>query len=509
MTKIYHNRYALFFFWFFLIITSINLGAHTYRVPLVVDTDMGLDDCRALVLLYNSGMADIQAVITSDGALSPAAGVHNLNQLFALLDQQKLNFKTAAGRDLKSPPPPWRHWTKNIFSSNNQGKGDEPPKLDTGNIGQFTGISNMAAVLEAEDTPFVYLCLGPLTNLAELLQTHPNLVKHISRVIYYGTSPQSNPTAWNTQRDMEAARKVFASGLKIILIGSPQGDNSKLIPFDRTFFQQIEALGTPAARAFVQIHKLPTIQKLLDSKHFRVWDELAIIYMSRPDLFQLAPLPNLANSLVVQNYDNQAIKEQYIKLLGYTADSHLAERRLVVFRDFPVDPKLFQDDTAPFVKKIIETYGLEEWKAAVLTNEFHRHLGIYSIIGVKMGIRAREILEAPFDTLEVVSYAGNKPPLSCLNDGLQVSTGASLGRGTISIAPLPQQGNRKPAALFKYGEEQLTLRVKPEIIQQIKQDILAAIEKYGNVTPEYFDYIRKLSIQYWLKLDREKIFIEE
>ena len=60
----------------------------------------------------------------------------------------------------------------------------------------------------------------------------------------------------------------------------------------------------------------------------------------------------------------------------------------------------------------------------VLTNEFHP-TGAYSIIGAKMGIRAREILEAPFDTLRVVSHAGDAPPSSCLNYGLQMATGAS------------------------------------------------------------------------------------
>ena len=148
---------------------------------------------------------------------------------------------------------------------------------------------------------------------------------------------------------------------------------------------------------------------------------------------------------------------------------------------------------------------MTEWKAAVLTNELHRHLGIYSLIGAKMGVRAREILRAPFDTLKVVSYAGNKPPLSCMNDGLQVSTGASLGRGTIKI----ESRNPRPAATFIYGNERLTLTLKPQWQKKIKADIKWAIRQFGGLNKSYFAHIRKLSIEYWYDFNRGEIFNEK
>jgi pyrimidine-specific ribonucleoside hydrolase len=50
--------------------------------------------------------------------------------------------------------------------------------------------------------------------------------------------------------------------------------------------------------------------------------------------------------------------------------------------------------------------------------------------------------------LEVLSHAGTKPPISCLNDDLQVSTGATLGHGTIPIAADPKP---RPEATFTDG----------------------------------------------------------
>jgi hypothetical protein len=40
----------------------------------------------------------------------------------------------------------------------------------------------------------------------------------------------------------------------------------------------------------------------------------------------------------------------------------------------------------------------------------------------------------------------------------------------------------------------------------IKKDIDPAVLKFGGMNQEYFAHIRKLSIDYWLKLDRKKIY---
>ena len=194
-------------------------------------------------------------------------------------------------------------------------------------------------------------------------------------------------------------------------------------------------------------------------------------------------------------------------LYSGNADSHsemgFSSRASVILKEFPTDPALFKMEIRPYINKIIEKHGNEEWKACLLTNEFHRHLGMWSIIGAKMGIRAREILEAPFDELDVVSFAGFKQPLSCINDGLQVSTGASLGRAAITVAHIGQ-----PAAVFFYGGKKITLKIKPEISKEIGTIIQELSQKYKFQSPKYFEELDKKAIETWLKWDRKKIFEE-
>ncbi|MFC2137072.1 formylmethanofuran dehydrogenase subunit E family protein [Bacteroidota bacterium] len=175
----------------------------------------------------------------------------------------------------------------------------------------------------------------------------------------------------------------------------------------------------------------------------------------------------------------------------------------VVFNEFPHDPELFKNDLQIYMDSIIQKYGELEWKTCVITNEFHGHLGIYSLIGAKMGIKAREILFAPIDRLEVISFAGNRPPISCFTDGLQVSTGATLGQGTITVS---SEQIKRPEAIFIYNQDSIKMKLKDEYWNIIKDDISNGIVEYGLQTDGYWKLIRKLAIKYWHEFNRNEIF---
>lgn len=174
----------------------------------------------------------------------------------------------------------------------------------------------------------------------------------------------------------------------------------------------------------------------------------------------------------------------------------------MLFNQFPINPALYNYDMQWMVKNTIENFGLEEWRACVLTNELHGHLGIYAIMGVKMGIAALEYLDVKAGKVFIHSYAGQIPPVSCLNDGLQVSTEATLGHGLITS---PTAEKPKAIADFKVEGKSIRIKFKEDIQSLITNEIDEAVKKYGN-TPPYWDYIRKLAITYWTEFDRKKIF---
>jgi len=159
----------------------------------------------------------------------------------------------------------------------------------------------------------------------------------------------------------------------------------------------------------------------------------------------------------------------------------------------------------PIIGRAVQRYGLSEFRAAVLTNELHGHLGIFATVGVKMGIRAREYFDIGVDDMHVTTYAGNRPPVSCLNDGLQVSTGGTLGHGLITVAEV-KAGDTRPEATFTFKNKKVTLRLKPEYERRVREDLKKGVETYGADTEANWQYVRALAIQYWLDWDRHEIF---
>lgn len=461
--------------------------AHEQKIPVVIDTDMALDDARAIVLLLSSPHIHVKAIVTSDGASSPEKGAENLLRILAFLG--KNDIPAAEGISLNKTSPKWRQMSESLAEKLPDAQ--QKPQPDAQAL--------LLRILSESEEKTNYICLGPMSNLARLISDHPSAKESISSVFCYGSSLGQEKLSWNTARDTEAAQKVFASGLTVYLF-DPKED--QLFDFDTDFFEKIRKTDTLPAKLLSLIHESEAAQKLIQEKHFKCWDETIAIYAVNPELADFTqPNPGMPIRHL-SRWDPDKAKAAYLAILAQSHES-LPERMPVVLKYFPANPGEFQDDLKVLVPEIITAHGLEEWKHAVLTNELHRHLGTYSIIGAKMGIRAREILSASLDEVRVESHAGSKPPLSCLNDGLQVSTGASLGRGTIAVLE-----KNMPEAVFIHGDKRIALKLKDAIRQQIQSDIQAAIETFGNLTPAYFDQIRKLSLQHWLEMNRTEIFEE-
>lgn len=94
---------------------------------------------------------------------------------------------------------------------------------------------------------------------------------------------------------------------------------------------------------------------------------------------------------------------------------------------------------------------------------FHVHLGPYLIVGLKMGkVLNRDLGHSPF-SFSLISYTGTRPPLSCIVDGLQLSTPCTVGNGGISIH---MEGEAKVEA--QMGKRRLLLSLREEIQKEIK-----------------------------------------
>ena len=99
--------------------------------------------------------------------------------------------------------------------------------------------------------------------------------------------------------------------------------------------------------------------------------------------------------------------------------------------------------------------------------EFHGHLGPYLVLGILAGeLALKKLACKKYFGLEVKVRGANKRPKSCLIDGLQLSTGATYGKGNIKKL---NSAIIKINFLNHINSKRLTLGFKDNLIQQLKE----------------------------------------
>ena len=97
---------------------------------------------------------------------------------------------------------------------------------------------------------------------------------------------------------------------------------------------------------------------------------------------------------------------------------------------------------------------------------FHGHLGPNVTIGLRMGrIIVGRLGDTPF-SFHIRCFTGKTPPLSCVMDGLQLSTPCTVGNGGIEIV---ESGEVRATASDKAGRT-VEVRLRPEISERIEAE---------------------------------------
>jgi inosine-uridine nucleoside N-ribohydrolase/formylmethanofuran dehydrogenase subunit E len=478
---------------FILIILFFNQIIWSQPLPvklkhtIIIDTDCAIDDMRAISLLLSRPEITIKAILLSDGSLSPSEGAGKINSLLKKFNLD--NIPVACGNLLKGVNPPWREFNRQISW------GDESDNNFTG----LNAVDCFAENLKNANEKVILVCLGPLTNIGQLITKDPSLVSKIERIIWYNDSVKPL-NGFNYECDKVSAELVFNSKIRIDVIANLNKDNTF---FDSSMLDVCRQSKTRCATVLKNVFSQPLVIEKMRQNHFRLCDDLVALYLTNPELFDINTITDKVNVRYNKDYDVAGIRQAMSDMINGT---YFSERN-IVFNRFPVQHEMFNYDVRPIVDSAIARYGYDEWKANVMTDEFHGHLGVFSIVGAKMGIKARELFGVGADMLEVTTYAGTDPPYSCLNDGLQVSTGATLGMGTIHLA---KQSKPKPSAVFTCKNRSFRISLKKEYLDQVDADIKEGIMKFGLMDDGYWKLIRRNALKYWLEWDRNKIFdVEE
>jgi formylmethanofuran dehydrogenase subunit E len=139
------------------------------------------------------------------------------------------------------------------------------------------------------------------------------------------------------------------------------------------------------------------------------------------------------------------------------------------------------------VKQVVKSYTESELLGLAVA--FHGHLGPYLVLGLKAGELANKIMgKEPFKTRAEV-FSPPQPPHSCIVDGVQFSTGCTMGKANILL-----HGSKKRVKVI-FTKEGRSLEVSPKrsILQSfssMKGDAAEDMseELYRLPLDELFDY---------------------
>ena len=465
---------------FLVSLITLNLYSHPWKPShyVIVDTDGGIDDMKAITMFLASPDVRVLAISVSPGVLSPDNAYIKVKSLLNSLYHEGIPVGINHISSYKSPEYPVA-----LKTPRGEEKGvsaeDAPDCLKM--IGE---------IFSTEKTKISFICLGSMSTAFLALQNIPDLKQHVKEFIW--CSDGSGYTdGFNYNIDKNASARMLKQEILIKVVRKYEPDNTEF--YNAELIRIISTLNNKYSKR---------ISALFDSDiaknhpfSYEGTDEMAALFLHFPDMFINKTSGNITECTPS---DLSGLRNGVVRILkGETVS------RNQVIRDLPVDPSFYSEDIRPSVKEIIDRYGIDEWTSGVLANELHRHLGVFAVIGVKMGIRAREYFNTGVDEFHAVSFAGSIPPLSCMNDGLQVSTGATPGHGLLTVKndPVPS-----PSAEFTYMNRKIRLTLRPEIAEMISSELEELNFIYGLDSNIYWELVRKNSIRYWRDLDRHEIF---
>ncbi|MEE4255574.1 MAG: nucleoside hydrolase [Bacteroidales bacterium] len=465
-----------------LLLSSFSVSAHSgkARYHAIIETDGGLDDMRAISLLLASAETEVIGIYCTDGILSPSQTARNVLDMLSTYHHEGIPVGYADAFLVAEPVR--RDLLQQVLW------GASVQKNEPEQVPDF-----LQKIYTAEDEKITYICLGSLRAIITEVCQHEWMLKKTEKIVWYNEE-NDHDNGFNLMLYQQDCQSIPDAGLNFVQV-SPLNEN--MPGLDDTFWKEAKSISSRYAESLAEIHNSPFVREQLKTGREHIWDELVAIYLSNPDMFYPAESNSIPGQVVFRPSDPEMLIPVYLDMMKERSPDYK------IFSRLPLDTAYYQEDVAVHMGDILERYGESEWRAGVLCFELHGHIGIYAIIGVKMGLRAREYFNIGLDDLYIESHAGLSPPYSCLNDGLQVSTGSSLGHGLIHAEAT---SSPEVSATFTFKGKSVLISLKQQIVSKMEQDIQACIKKNGMLTPAYWAAVRELAMSYWPEYNRNQIF---
>ncbi|MDT7486998.1 ribonucleoside hydrolase RihC [Citrobacter koseri] len=250
------------------------------RLPIILDTDPGIDDAAAIAAALFAPQLDLQLMTTVAGNVSVEKTTRNALQL---LHFWNMDIPLAQG----AATPLLRPLRDAAYVHGESGmEGYDFVAHDCQPLAKPAFIAIRDALMSAPE-PVTLVAIGPLTNIALLLTHYPECAFNIRRLVIMGGSAgrgNFTPNAeFNIAVDPEAASRVFQSGIEIVMCGLDVTNQALLAPDYLAKLPELNRTGK-MLHALFSHYRSGSMNTGL-----RMHDLCAIAWLVRPDLFTVKP----------------------------------------------------------------------------------------------------------------------------------------------------------------------------------------------------------------------------
>lgn len=261
-------------------------------IPVIIDTDIGVDDAYAVMLAFSSPVLKVLGVTTSYGNVSADDSTVNAIKILELLEKR---CRVAKGEEWPLFGKRRRYSSsRGSFLHGKDGLGNKaytlpsPLHVET----HEDAVSYMAQLIRKSDTKVTLVALGPMTNIALLLLTYPEFKNRIDGIAMMGGSAYGGNTLpageANIVADPEAAQIVLQSGVRIVMCGLECTEKAYFIKDDLEMFRLV---GGSVGRFYYDMTQdyMNATEKLTGNRRAVIHDSVPVAWLINPSVIKAKP----------------------------------------------------------------------------------------------------------------------------------------------------------------------------------------------------------------------------
>lgn len=257
----------------------------------IIDTDMAADDWMAILYLLNRPDVSVAAItVSGTGEAHCEPGIKNAMSLTALAGQPDIPVSCGRTTPLQGDhafPADWRTRVDDLAGLTLPSNPSSPAPQ--------SAVDLLTAKITSMPDKVTIITLGPLTNLAEVLQSAPEIKENVEMVYIMGGAVDvpgnvgvshagiDNSVAdWNIYVDPRATAIVLQSGVPITLIPL---DATNHVPATTDFVERLkDDRETPEAMFVFEVLSQTQYYDFIRSGGYYLWDAIAAAILTDTSL---------------------------------------------------------------------------------------------------------------------------------------------------------------------------------------------------------------------------------